>query len=230
MKEKMKILTNGIFKENPTLVLLLGMCPTLAITTGLRSAFGMGLATTFVLIGSNMVVSMLRRVIHKSVSIPAYIVVIAGFVTLIEMLLKAFVPALYGALGIYLPLIVVNCIILGRAEMFASRNTVLDSALDGLGMGLGFTLSLSLMATIREFLGTGCIADFPITEELIPGMTFFILPAGGFFTLGMIIATVHWVTGRRERKKGVHAEKKNEKNECGGCPNRLLCHGEEEDK
>jgi len=221
--KKWQILTNGILKENPTFVLLLGMCPTLAITTGLISAVGMGLATTFVLVGSNTVVSLLRKIIHKSIRIPAYIVVIAGFVTLVEMLLKAYVPSLYSALGIYLPLIVVNCIILGRAELFAGKNTVPDSALDGLGMGLGFTLALSIMGSIREFFGTGCIADIPITESFLPGMTFFILPAGGFFTLGMIIATVRALRAKKQKKEIC------EVSACAGCANRNLCQGKAEE-
>ena len=227
MKKKWQILTNGIIKENPTLVLLLGMCPTLAITTGVISALGMGLATTFVLVGSNTVISLLRKFVQKTVRIPAYIVVIAGFVTMVEMLMKSYLPSLYGALGIYLPLIVVNCIILGRAELFASKNTVGDSAMDGLGMGAGFTLALCLIAAVREFFGTGCIAEIAITEEWMPGMTFFILPAGGFFTLGMIIAIVRFITEKRNRDPQKNCREREEEF-CEGCPNRAICQNEKE--
>ena len=152
---KMKILTNGILNENPVLRLVLGTCPTLAVTTMASNGIGMGLAATFVLICSNIVISALRKIIPDQVRIPCYITVIAGFVTLVQMIVKAYVPSLDKALGVYLPLIVVNCIILGRAEMFASKNGVLDSALDGLGMGIGFTITLTIMGSIREILGSG---------------------------------------------------------------------------
>ena len=152
---KLKVFTNGFLKENPVLVLVLGTCPTLATSTMASNGIGMGLAATFVLVCSNIVISALRKIIPNQVRIPCYITVIAGFVSVVQMLVKAFVPALDTALGVYLPLIVVNCIILGRAEMFASKNGIVDSALDGLGMGLGFMLTLTIMGTIREILGSG---------------------------------------------------------------------------
>lgn len=157
-----KEFTKGIFKENPTFVLLLGLCPTLGVTTMVSNAIGMGFSVLFVLTCSNIMISLLRKVIPDTVRIPSYIVIIASFVTIIEMILHAFVPDVYVALGVFLPLIVVNCIILGRAEAFASKNTVLDSILDGLGMGIGFTLALILIATIREVFGSGTITLFPI--------------------------------------------------------------------
>ena len=160
MKEKLKILTNGLIKENPSLRLVLGTCPTLAVTTLAVNGLGMGLAATFVLICSNVVISALRKVIPDKVRLPAYITIIATFVTVLQMLVKAYLPSLDTALGIFLPLIVVNCIILGRAEMFASKNGVLASALDGIGMGLGFTLALVLMGTVREVLGAEHCSGF----------------------------------------------------------------------
>ena len=155
MSNKMKILTNGILNENPVLRLVLGTCPTLAVTTMASNGIGMGLAATFVLLCSNIVISALRKVIPDQVRIPCYITVIAGFVSVVQMIVKAFLPSLDTALGVYLPLIVVNCIILGRAEMFASKNSIIDSALDGIGMGIGFTLTLTVMGSIREILGSG---------------------------------------------------------------------------
>lgn len=155
-------LTKGIFRENPVFIIMLGMCPTLGVTTQVSNALGMGGSVLFVLLCSNIMISLLRRIIPDSIRIPAYIVIIASFVTIVEMVLHAFVPAVYDALGVYLPLIVVNCIILGRAEAFANKNTVLDSALDAIGMGIGFTLSLILIATIREVLGSGQITLFPM--------------------------------------------------------------------
>ena len=154
-KSKLSIITNGIIKENPVLVLLIGTCPTLATSSSASNGLGMGLSTTAVLIAANIVISLLRKVIPDKVRIPCYIVVIAGFVTVVQFLLEAYVPALYKSLGLFIPLIVVNCIILGRAEAFANKNTVVDSALDGIGMGLGFTLTLTVMGTIRELLGAG---------------------------------------------------------------------------
>jgi len=160
-KSKLSILTNGIIKENPTLVLLLGTCPFLATSSSLINALGMGLSATAVLICSNIVISMLRKVIPDKVRIPCYIVVIAGFVTLVQFVLQAYAPAINKALGVFIPLIVVNCIILGRAEAFANKNTVVDSALDGIGMGLGFTLALACMGAIREFFGTAASSASP---------------------------------------------------------------------
>ena len=171
MKEKLKILTNGLMKENPSLRLVLGTCPTLAVTTLAVNGLGMGLAATFVLVCSNVVISALRRVIPDKVRLPAYITIIATFVTVLQMLVKAYLPSLDTALGIFLPLIVVNCIILGRAEMFASKNGVIASALDGIGMGLGFTLALVLMGTVREVLGAGTLFGV----QVIPASPLFIL-------------------------------------------------------
>lgn len=202
----------GIIKENPTLVGLLGMCPTLAVTTQAANGLGMGLATTFVLIGSNLVISLLRNVIPKSVKLPCYIVIIAGFVTLIEFLMHGFVPDLYSALGTFLSLITVNCIILGRAEMFACKNKVLPSILDGAGMGLGFTLSLTAMGSIREILGAGTWFGIDLPGSIQP-MTFFIMPAGGFFVLGCVIALVNKIA----RKKPPATLG------CAGCPNAASC-------
>ncbi len=183
-----KLLTAGLLKENPVLKLVLGTCPALAVTTLAVNGLGMGVASTFVLLGSNIVISALRKVIPDKVRIPAYITVIAGFVTIVQMLVKAFVPALDASLGVFLPLIVVNCIILGRAEMFASKNTVVDAAIDGLGMGIGFTLTLVLMGSIRELLGAGTLFGISITQGLIPPMSIFISPPGGFFIFGILMA------------------------------------------
>jgi electron transport complex protein RnfE len=184
----------GLVKENPTLVMLLGMCPTLAVTTMASNGIGMGLATMFVLFCSNVVISLLRKVIPDAVRLPCFIVVIAGFVTFIEFILKGYVPTLYERLGIFLSLITVNCIILGRAEAYASKNSVLRSALDGLGMGVGFTLALFTMGSLREILGAGTF--FGITLFQTAPMPIFIMPAGGFFTLGIIIAVVYAITNK----------------------------------
>ena len=211
----LKTFTKGILKENPVLVLLLGMCPTLALTTGAKSALGMGISVIFVLLGSNVVISLLKRFIGKSIRIPAYIVVIAGFVTIIELLMKAFLPSLYQSLGLYLSLIVVNCIILGRAELFASRNNVLASALDAIGMGIGFTLALFVLGSIREILGSGCWFEIPITANFIEPMTIFVLPAGGFFVLGCVIAVVNKINSK---KKAAPAEESG----CASCPAHCL--------
>ena len=195
--------TKGLIKQNPTLVGLLGMCPTLAVTTQAVNGIGMGLATTFVLVGSNIVISLLKNVIPKAVKLPCSIVIIAGFVTLISFLLHGFVPSLYDALGTFLNLITVNCIILGRAEMFACKNKVIPSALDGLGMGLGFTLSLFVMGSVREILGSGTWLGIDIPFITQP-MSIFVMSAGGFFVLGVVIALVNKIASRR-RKSAVQA-------------------------
>ncbi|MBR1779869.1 MAG: electron transport complex subunit E [Oscillospiraceae bacterium] len=219
MNEKVKIVWNGIIKENPSLRLVLGTCPTLAVTTLAANGLGMGLSATFVLICSGVVVSALRNVIPGKVRLPAYITIIATFVTVLMMLVKAYLPALNSSLGVYLPLIVVNCIILGRAEMFASKNKVLDSALDGLGMGLGFTLTLVLMGSIREILGSGTLFGLNLHLPVEP-MIVFITPPGGFFVFGILMAGVIFLeekTGqRRERKAG-----------CAGCPSAEFCQAKE---
>lgn len=196
-----KEFTKGLIRENPTLVSLLGMCPTLAVTTGAFNGIGMGLSTAFVLIFSNLVISLLRKVISEQVKLPCYIVIIATFVTLIQFLLHGFVPALYTNLGAFLELITVNCIILGRAEMFASKNTPLPSILDGAGMGLGFTLALFLMGSIREIFGSG--SWFGLSIPFMQGhtMSLFVMPAGGFFVLGIIIAVVCRLSKKKPPKK-----------------------------
>ena len=213
---KLKILTDGLVKENPVLRLVLGTCPTLALTTAVSNAFGMGFAATFVLVCSNIAISALRKVIPGQVRLPAYITVIATFVTIVQNLVKAYFPDLDAALGVYLPLIVVNCIILGRAEMFASKNSVVDSALDGVGMGLGFTLTLLVMSTIREVLGAGTWYGIQIIPESIDRFTFMTSPAGGFFTFGLLMALVVFIEtklgDRRKRSVG-----------CEGCPSKGAC-------
>lgn len=186
----LKVLINGIIKENPTFVLLLGMCPTLGTTSSALNGMSMGLATMFVLICSNMVISLIKNLIPDMVRIPAFIVVIASFVTALQMCMQAFVPEIYSTLGLFIPLIVVNCIILGRAEAFASKNGVIPSFFDGVGMGLGFTLALSILGAIREILGTGKIFGIEILAEDY-GMLMFILPPGGFLVLGYLIAFVN---------------------------------------
>ena len=214
---KMKILTNGFINENPVLRLVLGTCPTLAVTTMAANGIGMGLAATFVLICANVVISALRNIIPGQVRIPCYITVIAGFVTLVQMVVKAFVPSLDTALGVFLPLIVVNCIILGRAEMFASKNGIVDSALDGLGMGIGFTITLTIMGSIREILGSGTWMSgldgiLPFLPEgfaikVLPIEPFTIMTSapGGFFVFGVLMAGATWLTSRPKKAKAVEA-------------------------
>lgn len=187
MNNNLKIIINGIIKDNPTFVLLLGMCPTLATTSSAINGMSMGLATMFVLIAANAVVSMLKNLIPDMVRIPAYIVIIAAFVTVVEMVMNAYVPALADSLGIFIPLIVVNCIVLGRAESFASKNNVFASALDGIGIGLGFTLALTLLGAVRELLGTGKIFSLTIFPENF-GALLFVLAPGAFIALGFLIA------------------------------------------
>ena len=198
-------LTRGIVKENPTFRLVLGMCPTLALTTSLENALGMGVAATFVLICSNAAIASLRNVIPAAVRIPCYIVVIAAFVTMADLLMQAYTPALAESLGIFIPLIVVNCIILGRAEAFASKNGVLYSVADGAGMGVGFTVALSIMATIREFLGSGSITvwgSLAIHNIHNHAMVLVVLPAGGFVTLGLILAFINHLQALAAERRG----------------------------
>lgn len=187
---KLKIVLNGLIKENPTFVLLLGMCPTLGTTTSAINGTGMGLATTFVLICSNVVISLVKNLIPDKVRIPAFIVIIATFVSIIEMCMQAYVPDLYESLGLFIPLIVVNCIVLGRAESFAAKNNPFDSLLDGLGMGLGFTLALTLLGAIRELLGTGKIFNLTCFPDYY-GSLVFVLAPGGFLVLGFLIALIN---------------------------------------
>ena len=213
--KKLGILINGILKENPVLVLILGTCPTLAISTQASNAIGMGLAATAVLVASNIAISALRKVIPDNVRIPCYIVLIAGFVTIVQMLVKAYAPALDESLGIYLPLIVVNCIILGREEMFANKNTVWDSTLDGIGMGLGFTLALFVMAAIREILGSGTFFGNPIPVLIDNNISIMILAPGGFFVYGCMIAVVNKLSHGKAIKKTEFG--------CTGCPSAAGC-------
>lgn len=210
-------LYNGIIKENPTLVLMLGMCPTLAVTTSAINGVGMGLTTTVVLVMSNLLISMLRKVIPDSVRIPAFIVIIASFVTIVQLLLQAYIPSLYSALGIYIPLIVVNCIILGRAEAYASKNKVIPSIFDGLGMGLGFTIGLTLIGIIREILGAGSVFGFRFLPESVDTLTIFILAPGAFFVLAVLTA----VMNRFKMKKtgGTALTASCDASMCRGCIN-----------
>ena len=213
---KFQLITKGLIKENPTFVLLLGMCPTLATTTSAINGMSMGLATMFVLILSNIVISAIARFIPDKVRIPSYVVVIATFVTVVQMLMKAYLYDLYAALGVFLPLIVVNCIILGRAEMFASKNSVGKSALDGIGMGLGFTLALCAMAVIREVLGNATFAGMPIPFLESFKIAFLVKAPGGMLVYGLLIALVHVLTkGKAPAKKSFS---------CEGCPNAGNCH------
>ena len=211
-KSKLSILTNGIIKENPVLVLVLGTCPTLATTTSAINAVGMGIAATVVLILSNLFISLLKNIIPDKVRIPCYIVVIAGFVTIVEMVVHAYALDLYNALGVFLPLIVVNCIIFGRAEMFASKNSPIDSVLDGVGMGLGFTLTLFMMGGIRELLGSGSIFGIQVWGSPIG---IFSQAPGGFIVFGCLVALVGVITkGKAIKKKDFS---------CEGCPSAAFC-------
>ena len=208
-KSLLKEFTKGIIKENTVLRLMLGCCATLAVTTAASNAIGMGAATTFVLVCSNAVISLLRGVIPNKVRIPAFITVIAGFVTIVQLFIKAFSPALDTALGVFLPLIVVNCIILGRAEMFASKNKVLPSVIDGLGMGVGFTAAMLAMGIIRELLGAGTVFGLPVLSGFMEPIIIFLLPPGGFFVFGMLIALAGKLSkeGKAPQSMG-----------CGSCP------------
>ena len=192
-KSKVSILTNGIIKENPVLRLVLGTCSILAVTTAVSSALGMGAAFTFVLVCSNIMISLLRKVIPGKVHLPCYIVIIAGFVTIVQMFMQAYMESLYNALGVFLPLIVVNCIILGRAEMFACKNTVVDSALDGLGMGCGYIITMVAMASIREIIGNGSWMGITIIPESIDRMSLMNQAPGGFFVFGCLMALCVWI-------------------------------------
>ena len=217
MKNKyLNYFTNGLVKENPTLRLVLGTCPTLAVTTAAINGIGMGISATVVLICSNLAISLLRNIIPDKVRIPAFITIIAGFVTVVQMLVKAFLPSIDSALGIYLPLIVVNCIILARAEMFASKNSVLPSVLDGLGMGLGFTAVLTVMGTIRELLGAGTFFSLPVTSKFIDPMIIFLLPPGGFFVFGMLVAASNALAKKSGKKPVEHLG-------CDNCPSKAIC-------
>ena len=230
---------NGLIKENPTFVLMLGMCPTLAVTTSAINGLGMGLSTTVVLVLSNMLISMLRKVIPDSVRMPAFIVVVASFVTIVQFLLEGFVPSLYDSLGLYIPLIVVNCIILGRAESYASKNPVLPSIFDGIGMGLGFTFGLTCIAIVREFIGTGAIfgvqilplADATAGKGGYVPVTIFILPAGAFLVLAFLVAGMNKLKKRAAQKGKKIAEPQGcgtDCASCGGCGSKIFPTGNEE--
>lgn len=205
---------NGLIKENPVLRLVLGTCPALAVSTLAINGIGMGIAATFVLIGSNLVISLMRNIIPDRVRIPAYITIIAGFVTVAQLIIKAYAPAIDKALGIYLPLIVVNCIILGRAEMFASKNSVLPSVIDGLGMGIGFTAALLSMGMIRELLGAGTIFGLPVFAGKIEPLLIMGMAPGGFFVFGILIALSSRLSGEKRAPKGTG---------CKGCPGSSTC-------
>ncbi|MBP3618896.1 MAG: electron transport complex subunit E [Lachnospiraceae bacterium] len=212
----MSVLLKGILKENPVLVLILGTCPTLATTNNVAGAFGMGIAAMVVLICSNMLISLLRKIIPDSVRIPCYIVIIAGFVTIVQMIVQAYFPALYEMLGVYLALITVNCIILGRAEMFASKNNVLRSALDGIGMGLGFTIALCAMAFIREVFGNASFAGIAIPFLEPYKIAFLVKAPGGMLVYGLLIALVYAITSGKAPLKTEFS--------CAGCPSAGSCH------
>ena len=195
-----KTFINGIINENPVFIQLLGMCATLAVSTTAINGIGMGMATTVVLVGSNVVISALKKSIPDKIRIPAFVVVIASFVTVVGLLLKAYVPALDKSLGIFIPLIVVNCIILARAEAFASKNSVVLSAVDGIGMGLGFTLALTILGCTREVLGAGTIFGFSLFPESFQPAIIMVLPPGAFLLLGLVLAFFNWYGARKEKE------------------------------
>ena len=201
MSSFVKQLKEGILTNNPIFVQLIGMCPTLATSTSLKNGIGMGLAVTFVLMCSNLVISLLRKFIPSKVRIAAYIVIIAGFVTIVDLSLQAYLPELSSSLGMFIPLIVVNCIILARAEAFASKNGPLPSLIDGLSMGLGFTVAISILSTVRELLGSGTICGLPVFGDGYTPIIMLILPAGGFLTLGLLIALFQHLTRNKEESK-----------------------------
>ena len=200
------VFLNGVITENPTFRLVLGTCPTMAVTTSAINGVGMGAAATFVLVGSNVVISLLRNFIPDKIRIPAFIVVICTFVTMIQMFMQAFVPSLYASLGMFIPLIVVNCIILARAEAFASKNGVLASAADGLGMGVGFTLAITLMGAIRELLGSGCLFGMRVFGASYQPMLLLILPAGGFIVFGLMLAAFNMIFAAADKKREAKAK------------------------
>ncbi len=223
MSKCLERLYNGLIKENPTFVLMLGMCPTLAVTTSAMNGLGMGLTTTVVLVMSNMLISLLRKLIPDSVRMPAFIVVVASFVTIVQFLLEGFIPSLYESLGLYIPLIVVNCIILGRAESYASKNPVLPSVFDGVGMGLGFTVGLTSIGIVRELLGAGQIFGMQVMPKVYEPATIFILAPGAFFVLAGLTAIQNKVKIESAKKGKKVAQAACEGN-CGSCGN---CGGNE---
>lgn len=218
-------LMNGLVKENPTFVLMLGMCPTLAVTTSAINGIGMGLSTTAVLIMSNMMISMLRKIIPDSVRMPAFIVIVASFVTIVDFLMEGFVPSLYDSLGLYIPLIVVNCIILGRAESYASKNPVIPSIFDGIGMGLGFTIGLTSIGIVRELIGSGKIFNMQILPDSYEPFTIFILAPGAFFVLACLVALQNKVKNNLARKGKKVPEAAGCGASCASCGNAAACGG-----
>ena len=218
-------LMNGLVKENPTFVLMLGMCPTLAVTTSAINGIGMGLSTTAVLIMSNMMISMLRKIIPDSVRMPAFIVIVASFVTIVDFLMEGFVPSLYDSLGLYIPLIVVNCIIHGRAESYASKNPVIPSIFDGIGMGLGFTVGLTSIGIVRELIGSGKIFNMQILPDSYEPFTIFILAPGAFFVLACLVALQNKVKNNLARKGKKVPEAAGCGASCASCGNAAACGG-----
>ena len=218
-------LMNGLVKENPTFVLMLGMCPTLAVTTSAINGIGMGLSTTAVLIMSNMMISMLRKIIPDSVRMPAFIVIVASFVTIVDFLMEGFVPSLYDSLGLYIPLIVVNCIILGRAESYASKNPVIPSIFDGIGMGLGFTVGLTSIGIVKELIGSGKIFNMQILPDSYEPFTIFILAPGAFFVLACLVALQNKVKNNLARKGKKVPEAAGCGARCASCGNAAACGG-----
>ena len=232
MNKPTERLFNGIVKENPTFVLMLGMCPTMAVTTSAINAIGMGLSTTVVLILSNMVISAMRNIIPDKVRIPAFIVIIASFVTIVQMLMQGYVPSLYSALGIYIPLIVVNCIILGRAEAYASKNPVILSIFDGIGMGLGFTVGLTLIGMFRELIGAGTLFGIQVMPSAYEPVNIFIMAPGAFLVLAMLVAVQNRIKRQKSEKTGKPAVPAEETG-CMACANKAYCQavkGKEEAK
>lgn len=224
MNKTIERLHCGIVKENPTFVQMLGMCPTMAVTTSAMGGLGMGLTTTVVLVLSNIMISALRKVIPDKVRIPAYIVIIASFVTVVQFLLQGFIPSLYDTLGIYIPLIVVNCIILGRAESYASKNNIWLSMFDGIGMGLGFTVGLTLIGIFRELFGNGTIFSFHLMPESYEPVTILILAPGAFFVLACLVAIQNKVKMDKAKKVGATVSVCAKEDSCAGCTN-TLCGG-----
>ena len=225
MNKCMERIYNGLVKENPTFVLMLGMCPTLAVTTSAINGIGMGLSTTAVLVMSNMLIYMLRKIIPDSVRMPAFIVVVASFVTIVDFLLEGFVPSLYDALGLYIPLIVVNCIILGRAESYASKNPVLPSIFDGIGMGLGFTVGLTCIGIVRELIGAGQIFGMQVMPDSYEPLTIFILAPGAFFVLACLVALQNKIKNNYAKKGKAVPQAAGCGEGCAACASRGICGG-----
>ena len=238
MNSSLERIYNGVYKENPIFVLMLGLCPTLAVTTSATNGIGMGLSTTAVLVFSNMLISMLRNVIPDKVRMPAYIVIVASLVTVVQFLMQGFVPDIYAALGIYIPLIVVNCIILGRAESYASKYPVIPSIFDGIGMGLGFTVALVLLGAFREIIGAGQIFGYEVlSAKYYEPITIFILAPGAFFVLSMLTAIQNKVLINAAKKPGAKQIAKKDVGcvvggcaSCGGCSGKIFNIGEQEGK